>query len=248
MEFSVKSGSPEKQRSACIVVGVYEPRRLSAVAEQLDKISEGYISNLLRRGDLEGKPGQMLLLHHVPNVLSERVLLVGCGKERELDERQYRQIIAKTISTLNETGSMEAVCFLSELHELSPAPAHFAFACQLCADLYRAKQRVFVYTSNQQQAELIDELLWQFDPDSFVPHNLTGEGPARGTPIEIGWQAPRQSRQVLINLTDKMPDFARRFASVIEFVPAEPALKTQARERYKQYRQAGITPETVTIG
>lgn len=98
------------------MVGVYEPRRLSAVAEQLDKISEGYISNLLRRGDLEGKPGQMLLLHHVPNVLSERVLLVGCGKERELDERQYRQIIAKTISTLNETGSMEAVCFLSELH------------------------------------------------------------------------------------------------------------------------------------
>jgi len=116
MEFSVKSGSPEKQRSACIVVGVYEPRRLSGIAEQLDKISEGYISNLLRRGDLEGKPGQILLLHHVPNVLSERVLLVGCGKERELDERQYKQIITKTISTLNETGSMEAVCFLTELH------------------------------------------------------------------------------------------------------------------------------------
>ena len=116
MEFSVKSGSPEKQRSACIVVGVYEPRRLSAVAEQLDEISGGYISNLLRRGDLEGKSGQMLLLHQVPNILSERVLLVGCGKERELDERQYRQIISKTISTLNETGSMEAVCFLTELH------------------------------------------------------------------------------------------------------------------------------------
>lgn len=116
MEFSVKSGSPEKQRSACIVVGVFEPRRLTAVAEQLDEISEGYISNLLRRGDLEGKAGQMLLLHHVPNVLSERVLLVGCGKERELDERQYKQIIAKTIQTLNETGSMEAVCFLTELH------------------------------------------------------------------------------------------------------------------------------------
>ncbi|MCS2159575.1 MULTISPECIES: hypothetical protein, partial [Enterobacteriaceae] len=39
MEFSVKSGSPEKQRSACIVVGVFEPRRLSPIAEQLDKIS-----------------------------------------------------------------------------------------------------------------------------------------------------------------------------------------------------------------
>lgn len=116
MEFNVKSGSPEKQRSACIVVGVFEPRRLSPAAEQLDQISDGYISNLLRRGDLEGKVGQMLLLHNVPNVLSERVLLVGCGKERELDERQYKLIISKTIANLNETGSMEAVCFLSELH------------------------------------------------------------------------------------------------------------------------------------
>ena len=54
MEFGVKSGSPEKQRSACIVVGVFEPRRLSAVAEQLDRVSDGYLSSLLRRGDLEG--------------------------------------------------------------------------------------------------------------------------------------------------------------------------------------------------
>ena len=84
MEFGVKSGSPEKQRSACIVVGVFEPRRLSAVAEQLDRVSDGYLSSLLRRGDLEGKTGQMLLLHQVPGVLSERVLLVGCSQGRFL--------------------------------------------------------------------------------------------------------------------------------------------------------------------
>jgi leucyl aminopeptidase len=51
----------------------------------------------------------------VPNVLSERVLLVGCGKERELTETQYKQIITKTISTLNDTGSLESICFLTEL-------------------------------------------------------------------------------------------------------------------------------------
>ena len=115
MEFFVKSGNPEKQRSACIVVGVFEPRRLSRAGELLDEISEGYLSNLLRRGDIEGKVGQVLFLHHVPNVLSERVLLVGCGKERELTEAQYKQIIAKTISTLNDTGSLESICFLTEL-------------------------------------------------------------------------------------------------------------------------------------
>ena len=97
MEFSVKSGSPEKQRSACVVVGVLS-LAASPVAEQLDKISDGYLSSLLRRGDLEGKPGQMLLLHQVPGVLSERVLLVGAARA-ELDERQYKQIINKTITT-----------------------------------------------------------------------------------------------------------------------------------------------------
>ncbi|MDH2999109.1 leucyl aminopeptidase [Pasteurellaceae bacterium LFhippo2] len=116
MEFHVKNGSVEKQRTGCLVVGVYEPRRLSPAAEQLDKLSDGYISNLLRKGDLEGKAGQTLLLHNVPNVIADRVLLVGCGKERELTERQYKQIIQKMVQVINDTGSTEAICFLTELH------------------------------------------------------------------------------------------------------------------------------------
>ena len=115
MEFSVKSGSPEKQRSACIVVGVFEPRRLSAIAEQLDEISEGYISNLLRRGDLEGKSGQMLLLHHVPNILSERVLLVGCGKERELDESGFGVVFFQNSSLKQERGESTVLNWLDFL-------------------------------------------------------------------------------------------------------------------------------------
>jgi DNA polymerase III subunit chi len=131
-------------------------------------------------------------------------------------------------------------------NELSTTPAHFALACQLCADLYRAKQRVFVYTADQQQAEAFDELLWQFDAGRFVPHNLTGEGPKYGAPVEIGWQAPRQNRTVLINLADTIPAFANRFAQIIEFVPAAEQLKVQARERFKQYRQLGVNPQTLT--
>ncbi|UMX60099.1 hypothetical protein MJ391_03505 [Escherichia coli] len=99
-------------------MGVFEPRRLSPIAEQLDKISDGYISALLRLGELEGKPGQTLLLHHAPEcTFRANFLLIGCGKERELDERRSTsRLFRKTINTLNDTGSMEAVCFLTELH------------------------------------------------------------------------------------------------------------------------------------
>ncbi|MDT9587213.1 MAG: leucyl aminopeptidase [Candidatus Arsenophonus melophagi] len=116
MEFTIKIGSLEKQHSACIIVGVFELRRLSPISAKLDSITNGYISALLRRGELEGKVGQTLLLYNVPNILSERILIVGCGKERELNEHKYKQIIQKIINTLNDTGSREAVFFLTELH------------------------------------------------------------------------------------------------------------------------------------
>ena len=117
--------------------------------------------------------------------------------------------------------------------------------CQLCASLYRQSLKVFVYCANQQDAELVDEVLWQFDAERFVPHNLAGEGPQRGAPIEISWQTPKSSRQVLVNLTASIPTFANRFVQIIEFVPVAEALKTAAREKYKHYRQLGVTPETI---
>ena len=116
MEFSVKSGHSEKQRTACIVIGVFEPRRLSAPAENLDKITDGFLSNLIRRGDMEGKLGQTLLLHNVPNTLADRVLLVGCGRERDFNNGKYRKVITTAVNTLNDTGSMEATCYLTELN------------------------------------------------------------------------------------------------------------------------------------
>jgi hypothetical protein len=47
MEFTIKSGSPEKQRSACVVVGVFDNRKLSLSAELIDRASNGYISEIL---------------------------------------------------------------------------------------------------------------------------------------------------------------------------------------------------------
>jgi leucyl aminopeptidase len=116
MEFSVKSGNPEKQRTACLVLGVYESRRLSTAAEQFDRACKGYLSNILRRGDLEGKVDQTLLLIQVPNTLCDRVLLVGCGKERDLDDRHFWQIMARAATALHNTGATEAVCYLTDLN------------------------------------------------------------------------------------------------------------------------------------
>lgn len=115
MEFSIKSGSPEKQRSACVVVGVFEPRKPTLSAELLDKAANGYISDIIRRGDMEGKAGSTLLLHNVPGTLCDRVLLVGLGKEKDFREKEFINAARLAIKTLNETGAFDATIFLTEL-------------------------------------------------------------------------------------------------------------------------------------
>jgi len=117
----------------------------------------------------------------------------------------------------------------------------FHHACLQAAYFYRQKQKVFIYSKDQKKAHDIDEMLWAFDANSFVPHNLKGEGPSYGAPVEISWQAPTGRRPVLINLTDTVPDFASQFSQVIDFVPSDEILKQLARERFKAYRQLGFT-------
>ncbi len=98
MEFNIKSGSPEKQRVACVIVGVYEARKLSFAADLLDRISNGFISDVLRRGDMEGKLGSTLVLHSVPHTLCVRVMLVGLGKDRVFREKEYRDAVRASLA------------------------------------------------------------------------------------------------------------------------------------------------------
>ena len=115
MEFNIKSGSPEKQRVACVIVGVHESRKLTLAADLLDRISNGFISDVLRRGDMEGKLGSTLLLHSLPHALCDRVLLIGLGKEREFRAKEYREAIRASIRALAQTSANEAVSYLTEL-------------------------------------------------------------------------------------------------------------------------------------
>src|SRR3979411_256064 len=103
MEFTVKSGSPEKQRSACVVVGVFDNRKPSLSADLIDRASGGYISEIIRRGGTEGNCGSACLLHNVKGTLADRVLLVGLGKERDFRERESRGAIRPSVRRLNET-------------------------------------------------------------------------------------------------------------------------------------------------
>lgn len=121
-------------------------------------------------------------------------------------------------------------------------------ACELAAEHWRNGKRILIACEDEQQAIRLDEAMWQRDPHSFIPHNLAGEGPRGGAPVELAWPGRRgsSSRALLISLLAQFADFATAFHEVIDFVPYEESLKPLARERYKTYRTAGFHLTTAT--
>ncbi|TCJ19525.1 leucyl aminopeptidase [Parasulfuritortus cantonensis] len=115
MEFSIKSRSPEKMKTPCAVVGVYEPGKLTPAAQALDLAGGGVLAALIKRGDVDGRAGSTLILHNPAGLVCERVLLVGLGKEEEFGEKAFRDAARTAIKALAGTGASEAAVFLPEV-------------------------------------------------------------------------------------------------------------------------------------
>ncbi|MDT8281941.1 MAG: leucyl aminopeptidase [Gammaproteobacteria bacterium] len=115
MEYTVKSGNPEKQRIGCVVIPIFASRKLSSSAKIIDKVSNGFISNLVRRGEIEGDLGNVLLLHNVENTLCDRILLVGCGKEKDINVTNFYKINCAMVKRLQSSGATEIASYLTEI-------------------------------------------------------------------------------------------------------------------------------------
>ena len=128
-------------------------------------------------------------------------------------------------------------------------PSRHSFACRLAEKAYRLKHSVHIHTANQQQAEVLDQLLWTFRDGSFVPHQLLGvTGRSDGAPVTIGFdEAEIGDRDLLINLTDEIPSKAASFPRVAELVTSDEESKQKSRKRFVGYRELGVELETHNI-
>lgn len=153
------------------------------------------------------------------------------------EEKMFKKVIFYLIE--NELTSVDSTALLP----------HEKLACDKIVENWQQGLRILVSCQDQQQAEKIDEYLWQSDPNSFVPHNLAGEGFRNGSPVEIAWIGKRGNgnRQLLINLQESFPEFSPTYSDIIDFVPADDRLKNLARDRYQTYKNMGFNLKTIKV-
>ncbi len=113
--------------------------------------------------------------------------------------------------------------------------------CELAKRGFANGLPTLVLVRDRTQAEELDDLLWSFEPDAFIPHQIAGEdmdGEEEADVLIVPPDADVPMRPLVINLRDAVVD--GDFDRVLEVVPADPAARDPLRERWKQYKARGF--------
>lgn len=118
------------------------------------------------------------------------------------------------------------------------------FACRLTEKAMGQGLKIYIHTDSEQAAQEMDDLLWSFKPESFIPHAIVGIDDElladEEVPVFIGClpEFPGKA-DLLINLGKDIPAFHGSFARIAEIVPNQEAAKANLREHWQAYKDAG---------
>ena len=120
------------------------------------------------------------------------------------------------------------------------------FACRLVETVWQRGHAVLVLAASDTAARRLDDLLWTFREESFVPHRRLGAGDSpSGEPVVVTspglWNG---ELDVLLNLTPAVPEESARAPRIAEVVPHHGPGRDAARQRFREYRDRGFELRT----
>jgi leucyl aminopeptidase len=137
MEYLVKRTSITSEKTACAVVAVFANKRLSDEAQKLDKKYRGIITDAVKSGDISGSVGQTLLVRPSKTATHKRILLVGCGKAKELNIQKYKKIVRACATALKDLSANDVISTLNTLKiETTNADTLTRLHVVICEDVF----------------------------------------------------------------------------------------------------------------
>lgn len=127
--------------------------------------------------------------------------------------------------------------------------SRFKLACRLTEQAYLAGERVLVWFDEPQALGRFDELLWTYADRSFVPHETFADAAQwHDTPVLLcAGSQPQQPFELLVNFGDDIPLVADHAGRIVELIDGDEGRRRAGRNRFRQYRERGLTPETHTV-
>lgn len=121
----------------------------------------------------------------------------------------------------------------------------YSLACRLAEKAWGQGHRVLIYTQNEELDRHMDRLLWTFREQSFIPHGIMNKVDKQRNPVLISSvDSPEDEHDVLINLSEHIPEFFSRFERVAECIDNEEHTKTAGRTHFRYYKDHGYQVES----
>lgn len=122
------------------------------------------------------------------------------------------------------------------------------FLCYVVEKAYSLGNNVYIFTKSDEETKQIDDLLWTFRQDSFIPHECYSTFNKDISPVLIGNILPIEvSTKVLINYTKSIPEYLDRYEVIVELVDQQQDILNGARIRFRQYCKFGLNPKIYRI-
>jgi DNA polymerase-3 subunit chi len=127
------------------------------------------------------------------------------------------------------------------------AKQRWAFACRLTEKAYLRDMSVDIVAESAADAAALDDLLWTFNDNSFIPHKIALDAQSRdpGMKVHVTLDpdgAP--AADLLVNLSAGLPAHWERYARIAEVIDADEERRRLGRERFKSYRDLKIELQT----
>lgn len=123
----------------------------------------------------------------------------------------------------------------------SHIPDKTQYACRLARKARANDFRIVLLAADRRQLAALDEALWTFSEQDFLPHVAAGDPLAAQTPILLtdDERIELPHHQILINLSGSTPQHFARFERMFEIVSIDETDIAASRERYRFYKARG---------
>lgn len=251
MEFLVKNNvDVSAQFIDCMIIGLCNNNKLPAVVEQIDVISRGYIQYLIKQGDITLQLGDATLLYQIPNTQINKLLIVGCGDQKNFDRNTAKKWLSAICQQLKIKGINHVSLLYPDFIAKSLSGYQFARIVSEVVD-----KNYYVFNDFKTQLKKAPPELTEL---TIITNNqmLQGEleqGFLEGVALAKGMVATRNLANLPPNicnadyLAEQGKMLAERFPSITTTVLGEKQLADLGMRAYLAVGQGSVNESKLTV-
>ncbi len=207
MEVKIRDASIDKVRTELLVLPVVEKKLAETPLRILDRRLKGQLKQRIQRSKFTATEGSNLFCSAAPTLPAAQILLVGLGKEKDVDKDTWRRVGARAQREALAIGAQDIALYLAPTEDIAGSAGAVLEGALLASyrfTKYRSNstppgeiKSLTLYKPGLRRGTALDRAIESVQHAAlgvFLARDLVNEPPSVATPRFLGAQAERYCR------------------------------------------------------